>query len=201
MTDLFPERIETDRLLLERLCHEKVDTLAFYDCFAAGVADEQVFEYVPQDPWNTPKEAHDRIDDAEERWREGTAAEYVVRPTEGEPRAGEIAGTAHLHCEWERRTGRLGLVLRRPFWGRGYSGERAEALMELTFDRLGLELVTAGFNEGNERSERAIEKYVERFGGQYDGVLRNWVPMGDEVDDLHRYTVTREQWNEATKGD
>ncbi|WP_135824281.1 GNAT family N-acetyltransferase [Halorussus ruber] len=194
---MFPERIDTDRLLLERLCHENVDSLALYDCFAAGVADEEVFEYVPQEPWQTPKEAHDRIEDAEEGWRDGTAAEYVVRPKDGEERAGEIAGTAHLHCEWERRTGRLGLVLCKPFWGRGYSGERAAALLELAFDRLDLELVTAGYNEGNEKSERAIEKYVERFGGQYDGVLRNWVPMGDEVDDLHRYTVTREQWKQA----
>jgi RimJ/RimL family protein N-acetyltransferase len=200
-SDLFPDRIETERLLLERLCRENVDTLAFYDCFAAGVADEEVFEYVPQDPWQTPKEAHDRIEDAEERWQEARAAEYVVRPRKGEERAGEIAGTTHLHCEWDRRTARLGLILRKPFWGRGYSGERAAALMELAFDRLDLELTTAGYNEGNRKSKRAIEQYVETHGGQYDGVLRNWVPMGEEIDNLHRYTVTREQWNEATKGD
>ena len=194
MSALFPETVETDRLLLERLCHENVDALDLYECFAAGIADEEVFEYVPQEPWHTPKEAHDRIEAAEERWRESRAAEYVVRPKEGEPLAGEIAGTAHIHCEWDRRTGRLGLILRKPFWGRGYSGERADALMELAFDRLDLELVTAGYNEGNEKSKRAIEKYVEAHGGQYDGVLRNWVPMGDRIDDLHRYTVTREQW-------
>ncbi|WP_276282198.1 GNAT family N-acetyltransferase [Halorussus caseinilyticus] len=198
---MFPERVETERLLLERLCHGNVDALALYDCFAAGVADEEVFEYVPEEPWHAPKAAHDRIEDAEERWREGRAAEYVVRPADGEDGSGEIAGTTSLFCEWERRTGRLGLVLCKPFWGRGYSGERAAALLELTFDRLDLELATAGHNEGNEKSERAIRKYVERFGGQYDGVLRNWVPMGERVDDLHRYTVTREQWSEATKGD
>jgi RimJ/RimL family protein N-acetyltransferase len=198
---MFPERIETERLLLERLSHENVDALTLYDCFAAGVADEEVFEHVPQDPWRTPKEAQDRIDDAEERWREGRAAEYVVRPKEGEERAREIAGTTNLSCKWDRRTGRLGLILRKPFWGRSYSGERAAALMELAFDRLDLELATAGYQEGNEKSNRAIEKYVEVHGGQYDGVLRNWVPMGEDIDDLHRYTVTREQWNEATSGD
>jgi RimJ/RimL family protein N-acetyltransferase len=201
MSDLFPETVETDRLLLERLCAENVDALALYDCFAAGLADEEVFEYVPQEPWQTPKEARDRIADAEERWREGRAAEYVVRPKDGEDGAGEIAGTTNLNCEWERRTGQLGLVLRKPFWGRGYSGERAAALLELAFDRLDLELATAGYNEGNEKSRRAIERYIEAHGGQYDGVLRNWVPMGDGVDDLHRYTVTREQWTEATKGE
>ena len=200
MSGLFPERVETERLMLERLCHENVETTEFYDAFAAGRTDEAVFEHVPQEPYQMPKEAHDRIEDAEERWQEGSAATYAVRPGEDDPRTGEIAGIAHLHCEWEKRTGRLGLILRRPFWGRGYSGERAAALVAVAFDRLDLELVEAGCNAGNENSRRAIEKYVERFGGDYEGRLRNWVPMGDRIDDYHRYTVTREQW-ERNRGD
>ena len=93
----------------------------------------------------------------------------------------------------------MGMWLRKPFWGRGYSGERAAALLEVAFERLDLELVAVDHQAGNEKSERAIRKYVEAHGGQYDGVLRNWVPMDEGVDDLHRYTVTREQWTEATK--
>lgn len=193
---MFPERIETDRLLLERLCHENVDALELYDCFADGDDLEGVFEYVPQRRYGTVKEARDRIDEAEERWTANEGAEYAVYPKEGEDGAGELAGTTGLRCQWERRTGQLGLILRNPFWGRGYSGERAAALMELAFSRLDLELVTAGYNEGNERSKRAIEKYVDAHGGQYDGVLRNWVPMDDRVDDLHRYTITQEQYRE-----
>ena len=46
----------------------------------------------------------------------------------------------------------------------------------------------------NDNSRRAIEKYVDRFGGGKDGVLRNWVPHGDEVRDLVVYSVTREQY-------
>ena len=208
MSDPFPETVETDRLRLECLSHENVDTLELYDAFADGVAADEVFEHIPQEPYETPKEARDRIERAEERWREGTAAEYVVRAE-----AGEIAGTAHLHCDWERRTARLGFVLRKPFWGRGYSGERAAAFFELAFDRLDLDGVVTGCNAGNEKSRRAIEKYVERAGGhaseasvtskdprcgscggRYEGRLRNRVPMDDRIDDLHRYTVTREEW-------
>jgi hypothetical protein len=51
---------------------------------------------------------------------------------------------------------------------------------------------------GNEQSQRAVEKYVEAHGGQYDGLLRNWVVKDDEIRDLRRYTVTREQYEEAT---
>jgi len=197
MTGLFPERVETDRLVLERLCRETVDPLALYDCFAADRVADELFEYVPQEPWHTPKAAHDRIEEAEEEWREGECAQYVVRPAEGEPRSGEIAGTAGLHCEWDRRTGRFGLVLRKPFWGRGYSGERAAALLELAFERLDLDVVRASHRDGNDRSRRAIEKYVEAFGGEYDGLLRDFVTTDDGVDDLHQYAVTREQYRDA----
>ncbi|WP_312909375.1 GNAT family N-acetyltransferase [Natronosalvus caseinilyticus] len=194
---MFPERLETDRLVLERLCHENADTFELYDRFSAGEADAEVFEYVPQEPYRTPKDALEQIDDAEERWNDCEAAEYIVRPKEGEEGAGQLAGTARLYCEWKRETGQLGLILAKPFWGRGYSRERAAALMELAFDHLDLALVTAGYNDGNEKSRRAIEAYVNAHGGQYDGVLRNWVPMSDGVDDLHRYTVLREQYEQA----
>ena len=193
---MFPERIETERLVLERFCHDNVDVFELYDRFAHGEDLDEVFEYVPQSSYDAVKEAHERLDDAEENWAENEVAEYAVRPKDGEPGAGELAGMTSLNCQWERRTGRLGLILAKPFWGRGYSGERAAALMELAFDRLDLELVTAGHNEGNENSKRAIERYVEDHGGQYDGVLRNWVPMGDEVADLHRSTVTRKQYRD-----
>jgi len=69
--------------------------------------------------------------------------------------------------------------------------------MHLAFERLDLEPVGAAHQDGNERSERAVEKYVEAHSGQYDGILRNWVPSGDEVRDLHRYTVSREQYRNA----
>ena len=71
------------------------------------------------------------------------------------------------------------------------------ALLRLAFDRLDLELVAIGYEDGNEKSKRAIEKFVETVGGQYDGVLRNRTPLGDEIADHHRYTVTREQYQQT----
>lgn len=198
---MFPDEIETDRLRLERLCHENVAARELYECFARGYGEDvdEVFEHVPQTPYRTVMDAHEQIEDAEARWDDRDGAEYVIRPRDGEERAGELAGLTELTCQWEHRTGKFGLILRKQFWGRGYSSERAKALMELAFERLDLELVTAGHNEGNERSKRAIEKYVETHGGQYDGVLRNWVPMDDEVADLYRYTVTNEQYETAVR--
>ena len=189
---MFPETIETERLELRRFSRENFDPLDLYPFYAERhsetVAEE--FEHVSTSPHATVKETRDHLVNAEEWWDDAKSATYGVVSK----REDEFAGTANLLMEWERRTGLTGLWLRKPFWGRGYSGERAVALLTLAFDVLDLELASAGYLDGNEQSKRAIEKYVERFGGQYDGLLRNWVPVDDEVRDLHRYTILREQW-------
>ena len=97
--------------------------------------------------------------------------------------------------DWDRRTAILGVWLRKPFWGRGYSGERAAALMEIAFERLHLELVAVTHDAGNEKSRRAIEQYVERFGGRHDGLIRNAEVDGDGTPvDQHRYSISREEY-------
>ena len=198
---MFPEQLETERLVLERLCHDTVDVLEYYHLCSRHEDDiDEVTSHLTWDPHATLMETKTFIDGVEQRWTDAERAEYLIRPKSGEEGAGEIAGATGIGIDWDRRTGELGTWLRKPFWGRGYSGERAAALLELAFDRLDLEVVSVGHLTGNEKSKRAIEKYVEAHGGQYDGILRNWVPMGDEVRDLHRYTITREQYWDAVEG-
>ena len=44
-----------------------------------------------------------------------------------------------------------------------------------------------------------IEKYVERYGGRHEGLLRQHSPRpGGEVTDQHRFTITEEEYREAT---
>ena len=51
----------------------------------------------------------------------------------------------------------------------------------------------------HERSRRAIEKYVDRLGGRREGLLRNHITFADgSVHDEVRYTITRNEWREAT---
>lgn len=197
---MFPEEIETERLRLVRLCREHVTARALYrHVNTEAEAVDEISEYTVWEPHRTMKDTHDHLDEVEAKWEDGEHPYYVVYPREHEPDAGAFAGVTNLSIGWDRRTAELGIWLRKPFWGRGYSGERAAALMELAFERLDLELVGAAHQPGNERSKRAIEKYVAAHGGQHDGVLRNWIPKDDEVRDLHRYTVSREQYREARR--
>ncbi len=196
---MFPERIETERLTLERISHDTLDVFDLHTFYSDTDGSKEMFAYWDSPPHATVKETNEFVDEAERLWDEGAAAKFVIRPKAGEDGAGVIAGTARLYPNWQQRSANLGILLDRRFWGRRYSGERADALISVAFDRLELELVVAVHIDGNERSRRAITRYVERHGGQYEGLLRNWVPLSDTVADGHRYTISREEYLEATE--
>lgn len=196
---MFPERIETERLHLERISHGSVDVFDLHGFYSDGDDVEEMFEYWDSSPHETVKETYDYVDEAERLWDEAEGAKYVIRPKEGEDGAGVIAGTTGLYPHWEKRSANLGILLDEQFWGRGYAGERADALLAIAFNRLDLELVVAAHIDGNEKSRRAINKYVERYDGQYEGLLRNWLALPDSVADVHRYTISREEFFGATE--
>ena len=192
---MFPSRVETDRLRMERF-DEATGVDEAYEYFGRDESVEEELRYVTQTPDDTPKETFDRLREAEEEWNEAESALYAVFPKEGEEGAGELAGDAKLSMEWDRGGAILGVRFRKRFWGRGYSGERAAAMLVLAFDHLDLDVVWAGAAEGNEKSRRAIQKYADRFGGRYDGVIRHWVPLDEGVADIHNYSITREEFEE-----
>jgi RimJ/RimL family protein N-acetyltransferase len=197
---LFPQVVETDRLRLERVTEETPDALTLYDHWREGAPNiDETTEYVTWEPYGHPEGVAETLDRARGRVEKGVAAMFVIRPREGEDGAGEFAGTAGLFAEWERRQGNLGIWLRKPFWGRGYSGERADAMFALAFRRLDLDSVAVAHYPGNENSRRAISKYVERHGGRREGRFRNRV--ADKTGDIHnivRYTVTQAEWADAS---
>lgn len=190
---MFPEQIETESLELCEFCAENVDVFDLYERFAATNEDiEEVFEFVPQEPYQTVNDAQEQLERAEQQWKDRTAAWYSVQTP-----SGKLAGYAVLNVNWDRKTGTLGLILGKSFWGNGFATECWHALTELAFDRLQLELVATGHEEGNKKSKRAIEKFIESVGGQYDGVIRNRTPIGDSVLDHHRYTISRREYSQT----
>jgi len=194
---MFPDTIRTDRLLLEKVCRENVDVYNLYDIRSNddGIAD--VAEYLPWEPHTTPKETMELLKRAEREWDDCQAARYVLRPTESEPHSGELAGYAKLDIDWDRNTGSLGIWLRKKFWGREYATERAEALLSVAFDQLELALVEITHQDGNEKSRRSVQKCIDTYGGQYEGLLRNWTQTTDGVVDEHRYTISAAEYDES----
>ena len=194
---MFPERVETDRLRLERLTQDHL--FEVYEHVKRGAPDiEAITEYVSWSPHRSLGETREFIAESTKRWNDGEGATYVLRPAAGEPHEGEFGGTTGFGIDWDRRTAELGLWLRKPLWGRGYSGERAGAFMDLVFTQLDLDLVVVSHLPDNERSERAIEKYIERHGGRREGLLRNNLVRQDgTVVNEVRYSVSQAEYHEA----
>jgi RimJ/RimL family protein N-acetyltransferase len=182
---------------LRRFSRETIDTLDLYEYTGKADSIEAETQYVSWDPHATPKETWDFLTRVEEQWENAEGVTYAVFPREGEDGAGEFAGNTGFGIDWDKRKATLGIWLRKPFWGRGYSGERAGALLQLAFDRLDLGVVDVGHVPDNEQSKRAIEKYVDEYGGRHDGVLRNWHLQGDDPVDLSVYSVSQAEWREA----
>lgn len=200
MTTLFPDRVETDRLELEVLTTETVDVFDLYEVARVGAPHiEEVTEYLTWDPHETVKGTLEFVEAVGEEYENGDGATYVVRPRAGEDGAGELAGVAGIQADWDRRTATLGTWLRKRFWGRGYSGERAAALIEVAFERLDLEAVVVAVHRGNEKSRTAVSRYVEAHGGRHEGLLRNAESLQDGGPvDVHRYSITRDEYEAAT---
>ncbi|SEQ70930.1 GNAT family N-acetyltransferase [Natrinema salaciae] len=191
---LFPVEMESERLRYERVHPDDFDPFELYEHVRAGAPGiDEITEYVTWDPYEHPKEAFDVVDRFGDGFEANEKATYAVRPKDGD-RAGELAGFAGLDPHWDRRQAILGVWFRKPFWGRGYSGERAGRLLELAFDRLELEVVTVTHDPANENSRRAIERYVDRFGGRKEGRLRNDIIIDGQPRDSVRYSITREEW-------
>ncbi|MFB6104853.1 MAG: GNAT family N-acetyltransferase [Halobacteriaceae archaeon] len=191
---LFPVEMESDRLRYERIHPEDFDPWELYEYVNEDAPNiEEITRWMTWDPYETPKEALDWVSHCGEEFDAGEGAVYAIRPTHGE-RAGAFAGVTSLHPDWELRRAELGIWLRKPFWGRGYSGERAQRLFELAFERLDLEVVGVTHDPENEQSASAIETYIEAAGGRCEGHLRNDIVMNGEVRDSVRYSVTSEEW-------
>lgn len=192
---MFPTEITTDRLRLERL-DRAVDVHELY-AVCSDPEMSRVTEHMPWSPHGTPKETAEFLTGQAEAWEADETATYALHPRTGEDGAGDLAGVGSLDVDWDRRLGTLGVWLRPRFWGRGYSGERAAALLDLAFEVLDLEVVAVSHVPENERSERAIERYVEAHGGRRVGRLRNHVPHLDGAWDAVRYSVSATEYEAA----
>jgi len=223
---LFPETMRTPRLRFERL-DTAVDAFERYEWTRASRdARERETRFVTETPDAHPKATRDSLDAAREAWADADRANWALFLRPGEPdadgdpvEAGEAprasdsradgvretgdrvhVGVASVDPLWDRRRFHTGVALHRPYWGRGYAGERAPALLKVGFERLDLEIASVAHFAGNENSRSQMESWVERFDGREDGYFRNWVPRdgGDEEPwDLRSYSITAEDYREA----
>lgn len=192
--NLFPHRIETDRLVFERLAHDTVD---LFECYEFVTSDEwqgAATEHMPWFRFQRLDELSGFVDQAEQQWRDGETARYLLRLQEG----GDIIGTTAYGPEWDSRRAGSGIVLSQQYWSNEYGLERASVFIEMTFERYDLDAYYTTCAAENDPSRRMIEKYVETYGGRHEGLLRQHSPRpSGEVTDQHRFTILRSEYEGA----
>lgn len=207
-----PHRIATDRLVLRRAHPEEVEFDRLHALFAEVEDSEEVFEMCGWDLHESEADTRAYLDRKAEAWEQGEAYEYVLeRVADGElvdsePANGELVGTAVLEVS-EDGSGEFGFWLRKPYWGRGFCGEGTDALVHVAFECLDAPFVVAGCLESNDRSRRAIEKFVGRYGGAYFGSPPTVPSRYEDLEDgeapvkaHHEWVITRDQFASGEDG-
>lgn len=195
--DLFPVRIETSRLVFERVSRESTDPFRLYEFVTRDDWQDVATKHMPWFRFQRLDQVSDFIDEAEDQWDDGEVARYLLYSKEED---GELIGTTGYGPEWEERRAGSGIVLAEEYWGREYGLERASVFVELTFERYDLDAYYTTCAASNEPSRRMIEKYVEKYGGQHEGLLRHHSSRpGGEVTDQHRFTIMQSEYEDATE--
>lgn len=171
---MIPERIETDRLLLRPI--EVADGSRLVE----ALADWQVVKWLAVVPWPYTAEDADWFIGANApggSLREGGERTWALSPRDD---PGRLLGVMGLGEE-------LGYWLAADAWGRGLATEAARAVLAAHFDDPDAGVVTSGWFDGNERSERVLLKLgFEEVGLRTRGCLAR----GEDVAS-HEMRLTR----------
>ena len=140
--------LQTARLVLRQL--EPGDATILHRIYQS----EGVLQYFPN-PTPPPLEKVQRfITGQQAHWEKHRYGNWAVLP-EGEP---EIIGWVGLQYLPELDETEVGFLLDRPFWGKGYATEAAQASLRFGFEHLDLDHIIALVHPDNLASRRVIEK-------------------------------------------
>ena len=109
-----------------------------------------------------------------------------------------IGGCLFKITDLERREAEVGYLLKRTYWGRGYTTEATHAVLNYGFMMLGLHRVYAQVNPENVGSWRVMEKLGMRREGHLWEV--EFTATG-EWRDVYLYAILDHEWTPDSQGD
>ncbi len=83
----------------------------------------------------------------------------------------------------------FGWVIGRSFWGRGYTAEAAEKLLDILFDEVGANCICAAHDVNNPNSGRVMQK----IGMKYEGILRQSGKNNQGIVDMAHYSILKSE--------
>jgi ribosomal-protein-alanine N-acetyltransferase len=142
--------------------------------------------------WST----HRTLDDSEmfiTSYARGQYQQRVPEPLAICPNSdlNEIMGA--VGCFWaarEHQSMELGYWVGEPWWGQGFAGEAARALVTYVFEEYLVQRVQAHCVVQNDASARVLEK----LGFQFEGIARSAALLHGTFFDVKRYAILRDEW-------
>jgi RimJ/RimL family protein N-acetyltransferase len=159
----YPERVETDRLVLRRFEH--ADRGAFSAIWTDPAVRAALDPTGAFDPANAPERLAHHLG----HWREHGFGLWAIEDRAGGEPLGWAGATHPTFVPDLAQEVEIGWTLRRAFWGRGLATEAADAAVDAAFTHLELERVVSLIAPDNRRSIAV----AERLGMREDGRVQH----------------------------
>lgn len=142
-----PEKIETDRLVLQRLRYEDAEEI-----FYAYASKAEATTYVSWPTHQSIKDTRDFLRYAVQGWQSGTDYSFSVRLKSSHRLIGGI-GALNDHGKVQ-----FGYILSPTQWGKGYATEATRAMLELLSQAPGVFRIGTFVDAENLASIRVLQK-------------------------------------------
>lgn len=192
---MFPNRIETQRIRLEP-SHEKLTPKELYrHCSDEYENIDEVTRTLGWEKHKNILESMKALSNQRDDWYDSEAAHYRIEHIEDE----KFIGLCSLSVNHKLQRGKLGIWLKKEYWGRKISRERALALIELGIKHLDLDSIIVEVRQDNKKSKKAVHKYIDELGGQrYGKIPDNFSHSDGRIGDSVVFGVKREDINNET---
>jgi RimJ/RimL family protein N-acetyltransferase len=140
--------------------------------------------------WTVEDAKHRRLDQIEKQ-RQGICWNCVATL-----KSGEFIGVCGLRSidHWNK-SGEMGIILKRDYWGQGYSAEIHFWLLQHAFESLGLNRITFLTASRNTPMIQFCRKVLR---ATHEGTLRDFFPLGNQdYESVELYSLLRRDWTGA----
>lgn len=179
--DPFPV-LETERTLLRPLTYDDLDDMYSY-CSVPAVA-----EFTTWEAHQSKEDTKGFIDFVMNRYEVDKLGPWGI---EDKQTKRLIGSCNYLGCDSNSMRVELGYVLSDQYWNQGIMTEVVSKIIQFGFEEVGLERIQARCMVDNTGSAKVMEK----VGMKFEGVLRNYMKVKNELRDLKMYAILKEDFH------
>ena len=164
-------RLETERLILRKMCIEDAEDMYSYARLA------EVTKYLTWNPHPNVYYTRNYLEYVATRYAAGEFFDWAVI----EKKTGRMIGTCGFtRFNYSSNSAEVGYVINPDFRGNGYAVEALRAVVDFGFKILGVRRIEANYMEGNTSSRRVMDK----IGMCYEGMHRSSMLVKQEYKNI-----------------